>query len=71
MKAMLLKYLVDMVLALLTPDLLKKFIDLVLDFVENTVANSDTKVDDEIIVPICNLLRATFNVPDNDTPDEA
>ena len=71
MKAMLLKYLVDMVLALLTPDLLKKFIDMVLDFVENTVAKSDTKVDDEILIPLCNLLRATFNVPDNDTPDEA
>ena len=71
MKAMILKYLVDMVLALLTPDLLKKFIDLVLDFIENTVAKSDTKVDDEILIPICNLLRATFNVPDNDTPDEA
>jgi len=66
MKAMLLSNLINVVLGMLTPEMLKKFVDLLLDFIEDTVQNSENKLDDAIVLPLCKLIRATFGVPDND-----
>ncbi len=58
--------LISTLLRLLTPDLMKKFVDMLLDFVENYVEGSKSTVDDAIVLPICAAIRAGLNVPDND-----
>ena len=66
MKALLLTNLVRLLMGLLTPDLLVKFADQVLDFAENHVLGTESKVDDKLVLPVCQLIRETFNIPDND-----
>jgi hypothetical protein len=53
-------------LSLLTPELLKIFADQVLDFAENYVTGSKSSVDDAIVLPLCSLIRRSFDIPDND-----
>ena len=53
-------------LELLTPDVLKKAVDAALDAVEDAVAESENKIDDQVVLPMCKLIRNTFNVPDDD-----
>jgi len=57
---------ITMLLTLLTPELLKKMADMVLDFIENQVEGSASTVDDAIILPICETIRAAFGIEDND-----
>ena len=57
---------ITMLLTLLTPELLKKMADMVLDFIEDQVKGSASTVDDAIILPICNTIRAAFGIADND-----
>jgi len=66
MKAKLLGMLIAAVMEILTPDLLKEFVDRVLDWVEDRVAGSASTVDDRVLLPICDLIRRTFDVPDDD-----
>ena len=66
MKARLIGTLIGALLEILTPDLLRKFVDMVLDWVENHVAGTASTVDDRILLPLCDLIRRTFNVPDED-----
>jgi len=65
-KAGLITMLINLVLQMLTPDLLKKFADMVLDFIEDSVADSSNKWDDVTILPMCTVIRATFGIEDND-----
>jgi len=64
--AKLLSLLIQAFLAMLTPELLKKFADMVLDFAEEYVLGTASTVDDAIILPICDLIRKTFGIPDDD-----
>ncbi len=70
MKEKLLMTLIGMIMRMLTSDLLKSFADMMLDFVENHVAGTKSKVDDALILPICDMIRATFDIPDGDTDIE-
>jgi len=54
----------------LTPDLLKSFADMTLDFVEDKVKGTKSPVDDAIIQPVCSMIRGTFDIPDNDKKTE-
>ena len=65
MKALLLK-LLPMLLSLVTPDVLKKGLDSLLDFIESSVEKSDNKIDDAIVLPLCKVIRDALNIPDND-----
>lgn len=47
-------------------DELKVLVDFILDFIEDRVLGSASTVDDALVLPICDLLRTTFNIPDND-----
>lgn len=58
--------LMNAVLGMLTPELLKKFADMLLDFCENFVLGSASPVDDKIVLPLCAAIRAAFDIPDND-----
>lgn len=66
MKAKLISVLVGLILELFTPELLKKFADMLLDFVENHVLESKSTVDDRIILPLCGQIRGAFDIPDED-----
>lgn len=58
--------LVSTLISMLTPELLKKFADMVLDFAETAVLGSASKVDDAIVLPLCATIRAAFDIPDDD-----
>lgn len=66
MKNQLFATLIQALLSMLSPDLLRQFADMVLDFAEDYVLGSKSKIDDAIVLPICQTIRATFNIPDND-----
>lgn len=64
--AMMLNQLLSGLFMYLSPDLVKGFIDKGLDVIENTVEASETKLDDTLMLPIINMIRTTFDIPDND-----
>lgn len=53
-------------LGIVTPDMLKSCIDSLLDVIENFIADSETKTDDAMLLPLIVLIRDTFDIPDND-----
>ena len=66
MKTQLFTLLIQALLSVLSPELLKKFADMVLDFAEDYVLGTKSTIDDAIVLPICALIRKTFGIPDND-----
>ena len=66
MKAQILTALVEVLLRILSPELLEKFADMVLDFAENYVLKTQTSIDDKLVLPLCKTIRAAFNIEDND-----
>uniref|UniRef100_A0A6M3MBI8 Uncharacterized protein n=1 Tax=viral metagenome TaxID=1070528 RepID=A0A6M3MBI8_9ZZZZ len=61
-----LTYLLPGLLKVLRPEVLKKSVDAMLDVIEDSVEKSANKVDDIVVLPLCALIRRTFDVPDND-----
>jgi len=66
MKTQLFTLLIQALLSVLSPELLKKFADMVLDFAEDYVLGTKSTIDDAIVLPICALIRKTFDIPDSD-----
>lgn len=66
MKAKIVTALVGLILKTLTPEMLKSFADMLLDWVEDAVENSENKIDDATVLPLCNMIRDAFDIPDND-----
>lgn len=66
MQSFLIAKLVEVVLTLLSDKVMKQVVDAFLDLIEDAVENSENKVDDAVVLPICKRIRETFNVPDND-----
>lgn len=52
--------------SIVTPDMLKSCIDSLLDVIENFIADTETKTDDAMLLPLIVLIRDTFDIPDND-----
>ncbi len=46
--------------------IMKQVVDGILDAIENAVLGSASTVDDAIVIPICNMIRAALDVPDDD-----
>lgn len=65
-KNILIGQLVNVLISMLTPELLKKFVDMILDFCEKSVLGTKSDLDDKIVLPLCETIRKTFDVPDND-----
>lgn len=63
---MLIKQAVGMLLTMLSPELMKRGVDALLDIAEDAVAKSETTVDDAVVLPVIQTIRATFDIPDND-----
>ena len=65
-KVMIFAKLIEILLGMFSPDIFRKFADMVLDFVENKIEESGPEWDNAIILPLCNMIRETFDIPDND-----
>ena len=66
MKEQLLLMLINALIGMLTPELLRELADKVIDFAEEKVEDSETKIDDWLVLPVVKMVRDTFNIPDND-----
>ena len=66
MKAQLMAMLIGLIVKLFTPELLKSFLDTVLDFVEDKVLGTASTVDDKLVLPLCDVIRKAYNIPDDD-----
>ncbi len=62
----LLPFITDFITKLLTRDNFAVWLDKLFDIVEEAIADSKTKTDDLVALPLLNQLRALMNVPDND-----
>lgn len=63
---MMLTSLVNAILALADPEMMRQFLKALLDFVEDHVEGSASKIDDALILPICSSVRKAFGVPDKE-----
>lgn len=66
MKKLLITNLVQMLLNMLSPTALKGMVDSLLDMAEDAIKDSPTDLDDSIVQPLIDLIRATFEIPDDD-----
>jgi len=66
MQTTLISYLVGALIKVLSPEAVKSVIDKLLDAVEDAVSKSNTKIDDQVVLPLVNAIRVALNVPDND-----
>lgn len=66
MKAKMISWLVSTLITALPKSLAKTAIDKMLDVIEDAVADSATKVDDAMVLPVCKWIREALDVPDND-----
>jgi len=71
MQAKLLATLIAILLETFDGPTLKRFVDFLLDWVENAVVGSASQVDDKLVLPIIGHIRKVFDIPDNDEPEPA
>jgi len=64
LKAKLLGFLVTQLFRLLTPELMKKLADRILDYCDEFVLGTKSTIDDKVVLPITSLIRKTFDIPD-------
>jgi len=64
--AQLIGRLVGMVITMLPKDVMKRAVDALLDKIEDAVIASKNPIDDKIVLPLCLLIRQSFEIPDND-----
>ena len=57
---------VALLVEVLKPEQIEKVADKALDWVENAIAKSENKYDDEIVVPLIGIIREAFKIEDND-----
>ena len=66
MKERIIQVLIKVILNMVTPENVRKGFDDVLDMLENYVEKTDREYDDNIILPLTELIRKAFDIPDND-----
>lgn len=64
-KNRLVTWMITTMIARLSPEMIKKWIDHGLDLLEEHIANTPTTTDDELIMPIIKVLRGALNVPED------
>ena len=62
----LISQIIALLLSMLPKEAFKKAVDKLLDSIENAVEESEGKLDDAIILPLCDKARELLDVPDND-----
>ena len=53
-------------LALIPDDIMKIALDKLIDSIEDAIVQSETRIDDALVLPILSALRVKLQVPDND-----
>lgn len=56
----------ELLLSVVTPDLMRELLDQMLDTIENAIEATPSRVDDKIALPLIATIRTAFNVPDDD-----
>jgi len=64
MKQKLIMMAMQMLMQMLSPELLKSFADKALDFVEEFVLGTASEVDDKLVLPILEMIRSAFDIED-------
>lgn len=64
MQTRVLEMAITMFVKLLTPEALRRFAGVVLDFIENAVLGTASDVDDRIVLPLAGMIRQTFGLED-------
>lgn len=70
MKAQILQLLIASLMTFFSEELMKKFADTLLDFVEDFVKGTKSSIDDALVLPLCNRVREAFNITDDDEKPE-
>lgn len=65
MKDAIIGFVVNQLITNLPPDAVKRAIDAMLDRIEDAVADSETKTDDRILLPLIDMLRRSLDIPDD------
>jgi hypothetical protein len=63
LKSRLLGALINILIGMLTPELVRQLADQVLGFAEKAVLGTASSVDDAIILPILEQIRIAFGIP--------
>ncbi len=66
MKEKMLLMLVGIAIEKLDPEDVKKWADMAIDMVEEKIENTETKIDDKVILPLIGIIREAFDIEDND-----
>jgi len=62
MKAKLLGLLIELVLKAISPESVKEGVAKALDWIEEKVEDSETKIDDITVLPLVQLIREAFDI---------
>lgn len=62
----LVKQILTLILSMLKPEQFKKLVDALLDKIEEIVSDSENKIDDALVLPLCRKARELLDVPDDD-----
>jgi hypothetical protein len=62
MQTKILETVIALFLRMLTPEMLRVFADMVLGFIENTVAGTKTQADDRLLLPLARMIRVSFGI---------
>ncbi len=66
MKKKIVGLLFNAILETMTPEIIERLGDVIIDFAEDAVSDSRNKYDDAIIIPLCNMVRSAFDIKDDD-----
>ena len=66
LQTILIQQLVSALVVMMSPEILKKGLDGLLDTNEEPVGKTENTVDDIVVLGICQQIRRAFDVPDND-----
>jgi len=58
--------LLPMIISSGNQETVKKAVDAFLDVIEDRIEETETKVDDAILLPLCQLARKLLGIPDDD-----
>ena len=70
MKGRLVEMLVTVISLIADEEVMKEFADMVLDKAESMAKDSANTLDDRIVLPLCDKIRKSFDIPDNDKAPE-
>ncbi len=66
MKKKAILWLIGMMLERISAEDIKRFTDFGFDLIENKVKDSPNQYDDMVVLPVIELFRKAFDIPDND-----